>query len=450
MHRHVLRGEVDLGVEFARVTRERALAEGDRALAAEAAHRTGELLLEGQRTEDALDVLRTALEEREGVFGADHASTACTRSFVAWALWELGRAGAARDTMARSLVALPPEPTQETRTAVATVYGNAGGLAESQERTAQALSHYRRALALHEGCSPPEMLEVASACVSLATAEEHEGRLDEARALLDRALEIRRRELGEEHLYVAYTLDHLAGNLLGKGDLDAARRLYEQGAATIERCRGPAHHSLSTPLAGLATIAAMSHDEKGALELARRAVAVSEASFGAASPHVAQPVVLLATLQATCGRSPALTAPLWRRAAELWLPVHATHGAGLCECFNNLALCLRAQGRLHEFLDFAGPVLGRLERDPEASPDLLAALANALSEAHFQEGRSREALGLLQRALALSEARDGPNDPRLLPVLTNLASVLHSLQRGPEARECERRIRKLRRRGAWN
>lgn len=450
MQRLLLRGEVDAGFEFSRRTRELALAEGDRALAAEAAHRMGEMLLEADRDEEALAILRAALEERERLLGADHPLTASTRSSVAWALWSLGSARAARETLDKALGDLPTNPPDDQRAAVAAVLANAGGIASGRDEDSTAVTFYRRALAVYEGGGTPEPLEIASLCVSLSSPEEQEGRLDEARALLDRALALRRAALGDEHLYIAYTLDHLAGNVLGKGDLDEARRLYEQGAAMIERCRGAAHHSLATPLAGLATIAAMRKDAQTALGFARRAVAISEASFGPTSHRVAQQVAFLAMLQATVGRSPTAAAPLWRRAAELWLPVHAAHADGLGQCFANLALCLRAEGRYREFLEFAGPAYQRLDRDPDAASVLLATLANALSEAYFEEGRSQDALGLLQRALVTMESREGPSHPDLAPILSNLAQVLRSLGRAREARECERRIKKVRRRGAWN
>src|SRR5690606_22976843 len=89
--------------------------------------------------------------------------------------------------------------------------GGAGGPIEVRLRTALGLVHARRgdheaaaaelsqALALAEGSLGPEHLGVATIVGHLATLHAEIGALEEARALLIRAREIRRRTLGVSH-----------------------------------------------------------------------------------------------------------------------------------------------------------------------------------------------------------------------------------------------------------
>jgi tetratricopeptide (TPR) repeat protein len=68
-----------------------------------------------------------------------------------------------------------------------------------------------------------------------------QGDLQEASCLYERALEIRRRTLGEEHPDTAATLNNLALPLQAQDEYDEAHSLYERALATYEKTLGEDH-----------------------------------------------------------------------------------------------------------------------------------------------------------------------------------------------------------------
>jgi tetratricopeptide (TPR) repeat protein len=79
-----------------------------------------------------------------------------------------------------------------------------------------------------------ETYDVALTCHELASLLADEGGVDQAVALYERALAIKRQVLGNEHPEVAATLHNLALLQQGKGAVDEARALWEEARTILE------------------------------------------------------------------------------------------------------------------------------------------------------------------------------------------------------------------------
>jgi len=69
----------------------------------------------------------------------------------------------------------------------------------------------------------------------------HQGDLDTARTLHERALAIREAHLGKDHPTTAWSLNNLANVLRDQSDLDTARTLHERALAIREARLGADH-----------------------------------------------------------------------------------------------------------------------------------------------------------------------------------------------------------------
>jgi tetratricopeptide (TPR) repeat protein len=70
---------------------------------------------------------------------------------------------------------------------------------------------------------------------------QHQGDLDRAHTLHQRALTIREARLGADHPDTATSLSNLANVLYNQGDLDGARTLYQRALTILEARLGADH-----------------------------------------------------------------------------------------------------------------------------------------------------------------------------------------------------------------
>lgn len=442
MYRLIRHGRIAEAERLAREVKATAEAAGDALLAAEAAHRLGEAFHEGFRYEEAWRAFEEALTARSAALGPDHLLTTYTRACLAAVAWSLDRGVEARALARRAAAALPSgEPARDEDRNAAAEALKALALIERKERAEEARSMARRALTLVEKAATPDELEIASACVCLGVAEQNAGRRAAARRHFERALEIRRRVLGEEHAYVAFCMDHLAG-LTMPDDIEGARALVTRSVAMIERCLGPDHPSLSTALLTLGTTWVMEEKAENAFPLFDRAIAIEEAFFGPAHPHLSGTLSVVAMVRSGLG-DVKVSEPIWRRIVELCKPFPETRRDTLVSAINNLILALRAQERLQDILAFAEPLIDRWELDPTIAPEILTALWNGAAEVHYRLKRTAKAEKLLKRALATAERRFGQDAAVLDPLLANLAQLYTSMGRRSEAAALERRRQSL-------
>jgi tetratricopeptide (TPR) repeat protein len=134
----------------------------------------------------------------------------------------------------------------------------------------------RKAVAKAEEASGKESAQVAVRLNGLAqTVAAKEGV-----PLLERALAIERRQLGEGHPETASTMANLAGLYVNTGRADEALRLAAAAIAILDKTLGPAHPRT----AAACTVAAFAARDKGdraqAEKLFRRALEIDERAYG--------------------------------------------------------------------------------------------------------------------------------------------------------------------------
>jgi serine/threonine-protein kinase len=238
-----------------------------------------------------------------------------------------------------------PEVQATLMAAIGNVYKNLGLFDQAKPLLQEALETRREVLG-------SDHLDVAENLQHFGILLREKGELDEAEALLSESLDIRRRQLGEEAPEVVESLNHLGMTYRGKGELERAEGLYREALA-VEDVVG---------------------DHR---EMMRRRV------LGSKHPHVAQAMSNLGATLGMQGRyDDAL--PYLQGALDLYREILDPDHPALIEGLNNLAKLRQRMG------------------DPEAAEPLY------------------------REALAIERARLGDGNPKVAHISANLAELMRS------------------------
>ncbi|PDV97762.1 tetratricopeptide repeat protein [Candidatus Chloroploca asiatica] len=285
-----------------------------------------------------------------------------------------------------------------------------------------AQAYAARAVAIRERVLGSDHLATVTSLNNLALLYKAQGQYDAARPLLARALAIHEHALGAAHPATATSLNNLAGLLHSQGDFAAARPLYARALAIHEHALGAAHPATATSLNNLAGLLHSQGDFAAARPLYARALAIHEHALGAAHPATATSLNNLAGLLHSQGDF-AAARPLYERALAIHEHVLGSDHPDSAQTMGNLAALLDNQGDyasarplLERALDIRERVLGSDHPDTAASLNSLALLLH-------NQGDFASAHPLYERALAIRERVLGPDHPDTAQTLGNLASL---------------------------
>ena len=294
--------------------------------------------------------------------------------------------------------AFPDQPGIEAavRHTIGNTYRSLGLYAAGEEHLGRALEIRRRLL----GEEHPDTLESMEQLARLLRAR---GRYDEAEAQFAKVLSIRRRTLGEEHPRTLYTMSRMAWLLYKKDRPDEAEALYRQALAIRRRVLGPDHDDTLECMMDLGTLYRLVGRYAEAEAILEETLARARRALG--EDH-------LLTLDAL---------------GELgWL----------CQVQEKYA---RAEVRFRELLDAHRRTLG------EERPQTLQTMYGLGVVLHYQ-GKDVEAEAVLRRTMEVRRRVLGDEHPDTLWSMTNLGLVLEKQGEYAEAERLFAQTMKTRRR----
>ena len=252
-----------------------------------------------------------------------------------------------------------------------------------------------------------------------------------ATRLLEEALAIQRVELGEDHLDVADSLQHLAVLYGELGRPDDARAAVETALALRQELLGADDPSLVGTLTAATNVHIQHGDLAAAEELIDRALNLAERVHGEDSLEVARILHNKAAVRGYQGRFQD-AAGLFQRSLAIREQVLGGDHPSVARSLNGMALAAANLGEeawaeqlLRRSIEILERTLG-----PEHS-DLRSSLGN-LGYRYFRQGRNEEARGLLERAVAIDQAR-AVESAGAAARITNLGLVYWRLGRLAEA-----------------
>ena len=152
------------------------------------------------------------------------------------------------------------------------------------------------------------------------------GKYSQAKAPLARALAIREKVLGPEHLKVVTSLNNLALLYDNQGRYEEAAPLYQRALSIREKVLGPEHPDVATSLNNLALLYDVQGRHEEAEPLYQRALSIREKVLGSEHSHVAASLNNLAAHYNAQERYEEAE-PLFQRSQAIWekvfVPEHA-------------------------------------------------------------------------------------------------------------------------------
>lgn len=428
------------GERLARQIRETASRENDAELAADASFVLGQCCFEQLRFQDAWDAFADTLAERSELFGVNHLRTTQARAWLAGVSISMQRNAESRSLLDRAKAAVPAEPTEEEMLVTADTLKAIGFVETRLNDSKTALGHLRKSLEIVEKAKDADELEVAGICVILAMAEQTAKRLEPAEKLFQRALDIRLRLLGADNQLVAYCRNHLGIIKMLRGNAKDAEPLIEASISGLEALNAD-NRLTAASMGAKGTMHALQEDHTKAIDTLEKAL-VMNGGADAETPEVAQTLVMLGLMQLGFER-PDLAETHLRRAVKILLPLHQTDLDALFKAFNNTLMALNAQRKFKEIINFAEPILEKLQNEPLVDPGFFAAVIAGLSTGHYGLKKFNKAEKLLRKALGVVESRLGQDARELEPILHNLAQLMEEMGRKAEARTYARRCEEI-------
>ena len=248
-----------------------------------------------------------------------------------------------------------PELQAELFALIGRTYERMGLHVEALPLLERALSISRRAIG--------ESVQLAQSLNNLGVLHRGTGNVARAEPLLRESLDMRRRVLGREHPDVAITAVELSRVLQDRGEMREAEVLAREGLTIRQKVFGDEHRETATSKNELGLIRLQLGDLEGAEPLLRQNLATNQRLLGMRHASTA---TSMANLALVLGARGALeeAEKLFRESLEITRGVFGDNHVSFAHTLNNLAVCLEMQGRLDEAqallersLRIAGPQL---------------------------------------------------------------------------------------------
>ncbi len=270
---------------------------------------------------------------------------------------------------------------------------------------------------------------------------EVEGRFDEARRMLERALTLTEGARGRNDVQVAAVAAQLAGVQRKLADGAAAECLYQRAIAILDRTRGAAHPTAARARSELAVLYQREGKRRKAEALLRQALDVIEKTLGAEHPWFVSSLATLGNLRDSAGDLEEEEAII-RRAMSIAETIGDTESIQYAALLNNLGEVRRqkedyghAEALFQQSLALGERLLGPANYTTATPLQNLGIVARERKDYAMAEEYNTRALSIRERAVGL-------NHPDVAHILTNLANIYRA--RGDYARSLETHLRALR------
>ncbi|WP_261892327.1 tetratricopeptide repeat protein [Acaryochloris marina] len=311
-------------------------------------------------------------------------------------------------------------------------YVGIGRFYEWQGNYDLALPWYQKCLEQTQQRFGNEHPYVATSLNNLAALYYNQGRYTDAEPLYVQALEMTQKLLGNEHPDVAQSLNNLAALYDNQGRYTEAEPLYVQALEMYQKLLGNEHLSVAMSLNNLAAL----YDNQGryteAEPLYVQALEMYQKLLGNEHLDVAQSLNNLASLYRNQGRY-SEAEPLYVQALEMTQKLLGNEHPDVAQSLNNLAALYDNQGRYTEAeplyvqaLEMRQKLLGN------EHPDVAMSLNN-LAGLYVNQGRYTEAEPLFVQALEMTQKLLGNEHPYVAQSLNNLAALYDNQGRYTEA-----------------
>ncbi len=297
-------------------------------------------------------------------------------------------------------------------------------LAQGKYASAQPL--FEKALEINRRLLTDEHPDTATSYLNLATILDHQGQYAAARPLSEKALEIDRRLLTDEHFITASAYINVAVILSHLGKYGEAQPLLEKALEIDRRLLGDEHPETASAYNSLAYNLNAQGKYNLAQPLFEKSLEICRRLHTDEHAHTATAYNNLAFNLDAQGKY-ALSQPLYEKAVAINRRLHTDEHPSTATSLTNLAINLDAQARHAQAQALFEKALGIRRRVlTDNHPDTAAAYSNLAGNLHSQ-GKYAAAQPLYEKALEIDRRRLSDNHPRTAKAYNSLAVNLGAL-----------------------
>jgi eukaryotic-like serine/threonine-protein kinase len=257
----------------------------------------------------------------------------------------------------------------------------------------------------------------------LALALERKGNFDEARQLLQEAVDIDRRSKGPKSPEYATSLHNLGSALIDRGDLYGAENTIREAAEIRRAVLGRKHPDYVTSLNNVGYLLLEEGDWQKAEPVLREALATQTELLGNGNPRLAGPMSNLGKVLDAKGDFSQAEAQ-FRAILEILSNAHADSTWAAAQIMANIGL-LRFDE--HQYAQAEKYARQAMELRHKLGGDSTPAFANSLIEVGYDRATQGDAAGgetLLRQALEIRRKKLWPGHPAIITAEVRLGEIL--------------------------
>ena len=320
----------------------------------------------------------------------------------------------------------PDHPdTLQSMNNLASFYAKAG-------RSNEALALREETLRLRKAQLGPDHPDTLQSMSNLAVSYEDVGRNDEALALREKTLQLMKARLGPDHPSTLQAMNNLASSYAVAGRTEEALKLTEETYRLLRDKFGPDHPITLRSKNNVAICYTAAGHPEEAIAINEEILEIMETKLGPDHPSTLFCMNSLAVAYQEAGRIEDALALHEKNFRLLKAKLGPDHPDTLIS-MNNLSMSYATAGRVEEALALREETfrLMKARRGPD-HPDTLSSMHH-LAVSYASVGRIEEAVKLREETLRLQKSRLGPDHPDTLLNMNSLADLYMRLNRTPEA-----------------
>jgi tetratricopeptide (TPR) repeat protein/predicted Ser/Thr protein kinase len=324
------------------------------------------------------------------------------------------------------------------RHTIAIAYTDLGLYPEAQRQDERALELRRRVL----GEEHPDTLTSMN---NLGMMYQHQGRQAQAEALWVKVLEVRRRVLGEEHKDTLHSMNNLGAHYVEQGKYGQAEPLLTKVVEIERRVRGEENYDTLQSMNNLAGLYFRQGKYVPAETIFAEVVEIRERVSGEEHPDTLNSMNNLAVLYATQGKYEQAEA-LLAKVLEIQRRVLGAEHPDTLFSMKNLGMLYRNDGKYAQAEPLSTEVL-EITRHVrgEAHPETLSSMSN-LAALHQSLGKYEQAELLFAKVLGVRRRVLGEEHPDTLSSMRELAVLNQRQSKYAEAEALLNKVLEVRRR----
>ncbi len=288
-----------------------------------------------------------------------------------------------------------------------------------QDKYDEALPLAERALSIRERELGPDHVDVATSLIGLANICDDMGDSARAEPLYLRALEIREKALGPDHISVSLILNNLGALYRERGEYTKAQAAFQRALDIREKWLEPDHLLIASVLNNLAIIAHATGEDTRAEGLYKRVIEIRERALGPEHPDVATALNNLANIYS----DPQKSEPLYLRALAIREKALGPEHPDVAQTLYNLAVLYSSENQLSKAEKFCRRAQSIMEKSLGAGHPFVSYPLNLLAVIYKMTGDYAKSEALYQRSIAIKEKMQGSYHPDLAGTLANLANL---------------------------